>query len=476
VNEIRAKTKHSVFVAAGDLIGASPFLSALFRDELTIESLSRMGLDVSAVGNHEFDKGRDELLRMQNGGCHPVKGCEGPHPFRGARFQYLAASTTDQRTGRPLFPPYLIKEFEGVPVAFIGLTLKGTPDIVVPSGVAGLAFADEADTINALVPQLKARGIGAIVVLIHEGGFPVNDPDQCVIGPIVDIVKKLDKAVDVVVSGHTHRAYICRIDGRLVTSANFYGTHVTRIDIKLDRKTHGIVAAEAKNLLVAIDAYPKDPEQTALIASYDSLARPLASRKVGTVTATLSRAPSTAGESVLGDIIADAQLEATRAAIDGGAMMAFTNPGGVRADIIQKEDGSVTYEDLFACQPFNGSLVTLTLTGVQIKALLEQQWTKPRAVMLYISKGFRYAWDAGRPVGDRVIAEEMTLDGRPIDPIARYRVTVNAFLADGGDGFSVFKEGTERRTGGSDIEALTAYFTTRSPVAPVALDRIRRVN
>ena len=479
VKELRGKSKNSVFVAAGDLIGASPFLSALFRDELTIESLSLMGLDIAAVGNHEFDKGRDELVRMQNGGCHPTKGCQGPHPFLGAKFRYLAASTIDKRTGATLFPPYAIREFGGVPVAFIGLTLKGTPDIVTPAGVAGLAFADEADTINALVPQLRQRGVEAIVVLIHEGGFPAGDYNECpgISGPIVDIVKKLDKAVDLVVSGHTHRAYICSIDGRLVTSADQYGTLVTQIDLKLDPKTRDVVGAKANNLIVRTDTYAKDPEQTALIAAYDVLARPLGERPVGSVSATLSRAPSAAGESVLGDIIADAQLAATRAEKDGGAAIAFTNPGGIRTDLVRKAEGGITYADLFACQPFNNHLVTLTLTGAQIKQLLEQQWlNQPEPIILQVSAGFTYAWDAARPVGDRVPADGIMLNGRPVDPRAAYRVTVNSFLASGGDRFLVLAQGIERRTGGSDHDALADYFAANSPVAPRELGRIRRAN
>src|ERR1700688_3483455 len=220
VRQLREGRKNSIFVAAGDLIGASPFLSAMFHDEPTIESLSMMGLEVASVGNHEFDEGKDELLRMQNGGCHPVDKCQGPHPFPGAKFHYLAASTIEKKTGKTIFPAYQLREFSGIAVAFIGLTLKGTPNIVSPVSVAGLEFRDEADTVNALVPELKARGVEAIVVLIHEGGFPIGDYNECpgISGPIVDIVRKFDRAVDVVISGHTHQAYVCEIDGRLVTS------------------------------------------------------------------------------------------------------------------------------------------------------------------------------------------------------------------------------------------------------------------
>src|SRR5882672_8873289 len=252
VKQLRQGARNTIFVAAGDLIGASPFLSAMFHDEPSIESLSIMGLEVASVGNHEFDEGKVELLRMQNGGCHPTDNCRGPHPFLGARFHYLAASTIETASGKTIFPPYEVREFDGIRVAFIGLTLKGTPNLVSPVSVAGLEFRDEADTVNALVPELKAQGIAAIVVLIHEGGFPAGDSDECpgISGPIVDIVRKFDRAVDVVISGHTHQAYVCAIDGRLVTSGDKYGTIVTTIDLKLDPTTRDVVSAKADNVIV----------------------------------------------------------------------------------------------------------------------------------------------------------------------------------------------------------------------------------
>ena len=267
VRELRDGHKNTIFVAAGDLIGASPFLSAMFHDEPTIEALSMMGLDVASVGNHEFDEGKDELLRMQNGGCHPVDKCQGPHPFQGAKFRYLAASTFEKATGTTVFPAYEIRTFEGIPVAFIGLTLKGTPNIISPESAAGLEFHDEAETVNALVPELKARGVEAIVVLIHEGGVPTGNYNECpgISGPIVDIVKKFDHAVDVVVSGHTHRAYVCEIDGRLVTSGDKYGSIVTAIDIKLDPVSRDVVSARASNNIVRTASYAKNPDQTVLL-------------------------------------------------------------------------------------------------------------------------------------------------------------------------------------------------------------------
>lgn len=478
VKQRREGKKNSIFVAAGDLIGASPFLSALFHDEPTIEALSLMGLEVASVGNHEFDEGTAELTRMQKGGCHPTDGCQGPHPFLGAKFKYLAASTMEKATGKTFFPAYDVREFEGIPVAFIGLTLKGTSLIVNPDGIKTVEFRDEAETVNKLVPEIRARGIEAIVVLIHEGGLPTGDYNDCpsISGAIVEIVKKLDKAVDLVVSGHTHQAYICNIDGRLVTSADKYGTLLTQIDVTLDPTTRDVTSAKAGNTIVRTDL-PKDAEQTKLIAAYDALAKPIASRPAGKITETLSRDQGRTGESALGDIVADAQLAATEAEANGGAVIALTNPGGIRNAIPKSGDGTVTYADVFAAQPFRNLLVTMTLTGAQLKRALEQQFTAPNYPrILQISRGFGFTFDATKPAGERVPIETITLNGTPIDPNATYRVTVNDYLANGGDGFTAFTEGTDRRTGVYDVDALYAYFKANSPIAPHVPERIRRLN
>ncbi|WAC71234.1 metallophosphoesterase [Roseateles sp. SL47] len=317
VQQLKAKNPNHVFVAAGDLVGASPLLSALFHDEPTIQSLGLMGLDLSAVGNHEFDQGLTELLRKQNGGCHPKDGCKGPTPFTGAQYQYLAASTVDTATGKTVLPAYRIKRFEGVPIGFIGLTLKGTPELVSPSGVKGLEFRDEAETVNQLVPELVKQGVQTVVVLIHEGGAPTGGYNECpgISGPIVDIVKKLDPHVGLVVSGHTHRAYNCRIDGRLVTSGDKYGTLVSEIDLTLDRATGRLTEARADNLIVRPET-AKDPRQTALIESYQKLAGPLIERPVGLLAQTLSKEGNDkdrGGGSTVGQAVADSMLAATRA-------------------------------------------------------------------------------------------------------------------------------------------------------------------
>jgi len=315
-------------------------------------------------------------------------------------------------------------------------------------------------------------------VLIHEGGLPTGDYNDCpgISGPIVDIVRKFDKAVDIVVSGHTHQAYICNIDGRLVTSADKYGTLLTEIDVTLDRRTRDIISAKAGNTIVRTEL-PKDATQTKLIADYEVLAKPIASRPAGRITDALLRDPNRAGESVLGDIVADAQLAATADAANGGAVIAITNPGGIRNSIPKNGDGTVTYADVFAAQPFRNLLVTMTLSGMQLKQALEQQWTAPTFPrILQISRGFAYSYDATKPIGERVPIETIMLGGAPIDPKASYRVTVNDYLASGGDGFSVFKDGTDRRTGVYDVDALDTYLKAHNPIRPHVPDRIQRAN
>ncbi len=477
VRQKRDEVKNSVFVAAGDLVGASPLLSALFDDEPTIMALSMMGLAVSAVGNHEFDQGKDELLRKQNGGCRTT-GCKSPRPFYGAGYRYLAASTVDTASGKTLFPAYEVKEVDGVKVGFIGLTLKATPQIVVPSGVKGLEFRDEADTVNALVPELKAKGVNAIVVLIHEGGFPAGSYNECtgISGPIVEIVKKIDPAVKVVISGHTHKAYLCQIDGKLVTSGDKFGSIVTAIDLELDKAKGTIVAAKADNLIVRSDQLPKDPEISALIADFEKVAAPLENRVVGKITEVMARDNAPTGEIPLGSLVADSQLAAMHALEDGGAQIAFMNEGGLRNGLNRNADGSVTYGQIFSVQPFSNNLITVTLTGEQVKLLLEQQWIdQPKPRMLQVSKGFSYAYDLTKPVGERVDPARMTLDGKPLDLKAQYRVVVNGFLADGGDGFKVLKSGIERTTGPMDVDAFEAFLKTNSPASPPPLGRIIKI-
>jgi 5'-nucleotidase len=487
IEQLQAGKRNSLVVSAGDLIGATPLLSAAFHDEPTIEAMNALGLDINAVGNHEFDKGYQELLRMQYGGCHPTDGCRGSDPFLGAGFQFLAANVVYADTGESILPEYTVRTVDGVRVAFIGMTLENTPSIVTPSGVAGLEFKGEAETVNRLVPQLQKRGIEAIVVLVHEGGTPPagSDYDACPAlgGPIVPIVEQMHPAVDAIVTGHTHQAYNCLIDGRPVTSAGHSGRLVTELNLTLDRTSKDVVSIDATNRPVLRETVEKDADQTALITRFKDLIAPIANRVIGSITADITRAANTAGESALGDVIADAQLLATTPPELGGAVVAFMNPGGIRADLTYlsspagEGDGNVTFAEAFTVQPFGNNLITMTLTGAQIETLLEQQFGNPNPTsnrILQVSEGFTYVWSASAPIGQKVDPASITLHGTTIDPAASYRVTVNSFLADGGDNFAVLRSGTSRLGGVVDTQALEDYFTARSPVAPGPQDRIVR--
>ena len=493
VRTLAARNPNHAIVSSGDLIGASPLVSALFLDEPTIEAMNAIGVDFNSVGNHEFDRGVAELKRKQTGGCErfvvSLAPCRAGHRFEGAKFQYLAANVIDRQTGEPIFPAYGIKTFEGVKVGFIGLTLKGTDLIVDPTGIAGVEFRDEATTINARAAELRAQGVGTIVVLIHEGGYTkgrLNDPDcPGLTGDILPILDRLDRSIDVVASAHTHQPYVCTYRDFLVTSAASYGRLVTDIDLDIDRRTGRVLKKSAVNRIVASDAfdeaavqpgYPlldRDPAIAALVGRYVAAVAPFANRKVGSSQGVLSNREDAAGQMPLGAILADADLEATQGA---GARIAFLNPGSVRAPIDNGPDGSVTYGSLFRTQPFGNNLVTMTLTGDQIRALLEQQWlpTRQQAQMLQVSRGFVYAYDPERPMGDRVRADTIRLDGVPVEPSTRYRVTVNSFMASGGDGFGVLLDGRDRVTGVIDVDAAESYFEARSPVVPPASGRIVR--
>jgi 5'-nucleotidase len=481
IQAAEAGADNSIFVSAGDLIGASPLISALFHDEPTIEAMNLIGLDINGVGNHEFDEGPSELMRMQFGGSHPVDGDLDGDPFLGADFEFLAANVINDVTGDTLFPPYTVRNYQGVRVAFIGLTLEGTPTIVTPAGVAGLTFLDEAETVNALVPQLQQNNIESIVVLLHEGGSSNGGQNDCgteLVGPIAEIVPLLDDAVDLVIAGHTNDEFVCEIDGKWVTMADNRGRLFTDIDVTLNRVTKDMTVVAINNVSNLQGGVTPDPTVTALIDKYDTLSAPLANAVIGTITADITRTNNAAGESALGDIIADAQLASTAPAGFGDAVVAFMNPGGIRDDLDfisggPELDGEVTFGEAFSAQPFGNSLVTMTLTGAQIDTLLEQQWVGqsfPR--ILQVSDGFSYSWSASAPDGDRVDPTTIYINGVEVDPGTDYRVTVNSFLADGGDNFAVLPDGTNRLGGEVDLDALVTYFGLNSPVAPGPQDRI----
>ena len=504
VNNLKAQNPNSVVVSAGDLIGASPLISAFFHDEGAIETMNRLGLEFNAVGNHEFDEGRTELLRMQNGGCHPSdpNSCQGatvgtPVPFEGAKFKILSANVVDTTSGKTLLAPYGIKVLSnGLRIGFIGLTLKETPGIVTPSGVAGLTFKDEAATVNALVPQLRARGVEAIVVLIHQGGFQasaqpnfINDCSGALQddanSPIRAIVRNLDNAVDLVVSGHTHTGYNCRLPNRVgrtipVTQASAFGRMLTDIDLTLDNKTGDVLAASANNIIVNRSAAGIVPNATiaSIVDGYRGLVSPLANAIIGTITGPATNIANTAGEMSAGDIIADAQLAATAPAQFGGAVVAFMNAGGVRNPgfVASSYPHDVTYAEAFTVQPFGNTLVTMTLTTQQIKDVLEQQFLgclgQIANRIMQVSSTLHYTYQPVNSCGSKIV--DVTLNNMPIvsngqvlNPTQTYRVTVNNFMATGGDGFAVLTGGTNLLPGISDIDALIPYMANfKAPNPP----------
>ena len=490
LNQLRQGRPHSITVSAGDLTGGSPFTSSLFLDEPTILAMNQLGLELNAVGNHEFDRGADELLRLQRGGCAKYTSrepCAVDRPFPGARFQYLAANVVT-REGSTLFPGTAIKRFGPITIGFIGMTLKETATLVTPSGVAGLTFAEEAAAANALVPQLKAQGADAIVVLVHQGAFTKgdwNDP-TCpgLSGAVLPILDKLDPSIELVVSGHTHWAYRCELPmangrTRLLTSAGRYSTMLADIRLTFNGVTRALESKQAELTVVqgepfqnsrgsaplsnAFPVYPADPAVKAIVDRYKAVASSQAERVVAKLAGVVSETEDADLATRGGELLADAQLAWTRPKERGKAEIAFFNNSGVRGDLIPRDDGTVTYGQLFALQPFGNGIVVMDLTGAQLKRLLEQQFTDPAEPgMLMPSAGFQFTYDVRRPAGDRIV--KMTLNGRAVDPDRVYRVTTNSFLAAGGDGFTVFTEGTNRFDAGLDLDALEAYLKTNPPI------------
>ncbi len=488
-----AENENTLIVSAGDLIGASPLLSALFHDEPTIEAMNRIGLDLNAVGNHEFDEGADELRRMQRGGCHPMDGCQDGTGFGGADFRFLAANVVRESTGRTLFRPYAIKRVQGLKIGFIGMTLEGTPDIVSPAGVAGLDFLDEAETANRYARVLRRRhGVRAVVVLLHQGGVQsepggINDCNGME-GEIVEIVERTTQRVDLFVTGHTHAAYNCEIEGRPVTSASSFGRLFTDIDVTIDRRSRDVVEVSANNEIVTQNVF-RATDLSDLIARYTTIAAPLRDRVIGRIAADITRTNDDSGENPAGNLIADAQFAATSSPGTGAAVAAFMNPGGVRSEFTFAQsgtegDGNVTYGEAFTVQPFGNSLVTLTLTGAQLLEMLKQQWCGQdfaRVLLPSVAVSYSYSSSAaaalvGQPCGGAANpVSNLTVGGVAVDPAASYRITVNSFLAEGGDRFTVLAEGTDRLGGAVDTDALEAYIApslTGAPVAPPALDRV----
>lgn len=500
LRQARKGEKYSVTAAGGDMVGASPLISGLFHDEPTIEALNELDLDVTSVGNHEFDEGAKELGRLQKGGCHPKDGCYTDKRFKGADFPYLAANVLDEKTKKPVLKPYWVWKKKDVKIGFIGVTLEGTPDIVSAEGVKGLSFKDEVETINKYAKELQKKGVKSIVALIHEGGFPAStsynyDCDSPgagdgISGPIVDIAKNVTPQVDALVTGHTHNAYVCSVDDpagkpRMVTSAASFGRLYTDTTLTYDRRTGDIArtAVKSANRVVTRDV-PKAPDMTRLISKWNTLAAPIGNRAIGYVSGDIT---NTGTESPLGDLIADAQL-AHGKQLDPETDLALMNPGGIRAPLTYaakagEGDGVVTYAEGFTVQPFANTVNLQDFTGAQLIQVLKEQVTGPNAAapkVLQVSSGLTYTLDLTKSGADRVVTDSVKLDGKAIDPAATYRVATNSFLAGGGDGFPTLGQGTNDVVGLDDLAALEQYLTANSSAsnlpAPPKADRITIVN
>jgi 5'-nucleotidase len=493
---LRQTNPNTIVVSAGDNIGASPLLSSLSHDEATIEALNLAGLDVSAVGNHELDEGWWELLRVQRGGCHPVDGCLAGTPFKGATFSYISANITLNpaqadpgmlaRAGlqgsepRRLMPPYIIRDVSGVRVGIIGLTLREAPTIIIPGSVRGLTFGDEAAAANEAASELRKQGVRAIVVVMHEGGdqqgrnFNGCDRPSRDLG---DLPTRMSDDIDVIVSGHSHQAYNCSIDGKIVTSAGSSGRLVTDIDLRIRRSDGEVVAKLARNVIVTRDV-PKDPAQTALIARYSPIAEKVGGRVIGTITGSLTRTADGAGESSLGRVVADAMHDGAREARIGDVDVALWNAGGLRADLAVPagaESAPVTYAQLFSVLPFANELIVKSLKGEGLLRVLEEQFGAARTRILPVSSSLTYVYDPSRPRGQRIDRTSVRIDGAPLVPDRTYRVATSNFLWGGGDDVSALSSGTDPVTVGVDVEIAAAYFSRRSPIRSDLPSRVRQI-
>lgn len=500
LRQAREGNKYSITAAGGDMVGASPLISGLFHDEPSIEALNKLDLDVTSVGNHEFDEGAKELARLQKGGCHPTAGCYTDEEFEGADFPYLAANVLDEKTGKPILKPYWVWQKKDVKVGFIGVTLEDTPGVVSADGVKGLKFKDEVETINKYAKVLQRQGVKSIVALIHEGGLPASGSynyncdspgaGDGISGPIVDIAKNITPQVDALVTGHTHAAYVCTVPDpsgkpRMVTSAASFGRLYTDTTLTYDRFTGDIARTSVKSANhVVTRTVAKAPDMTELISKWNTLAAPIGNRAIGYISADI---PNTGTESPVGDLIADAQL-AHGKELDPETDLALMNPGGVRAPLTyaakgSEGDGVVTYAEGFTVQPFSNTVNLQDFTGAQLIQVLKEQVSGTNAAspkVLQPSAGLTYTLDLTKSGADRVVTDSIKLNGEAINLTATYRVATNSFLAGGGDGFPTLGQGTNDLVGSDDLTALEKYLTANSsaanPIAPPAANRITVVN
>jgi 5'-nucleotidase len=504
--------KNTLKVAQGDLIGASPLISAAYHDEPSVEFLGKVGVTASAVGNHEFDEGYTELKRIMNGGCHPVDGCSPAGEWKGAQYSYLGANVLLKRPnssaekealdalggghtgqlskllkgyGIPALPPVAIRWMNGVPIGFIGVVTKTTPTIVTSEGIKDLEFIDEVKAANVASKLLQIVGVKAQVVLVHEGDQVTagQSPDACAAQPGAGnrIATQVDAEVDMVLSGHSHQAYLCKVTDpkggtRLYSQGGSFGRVITKVDFQVDVKTRDVVRSSvvADNQIVTRTVTP-DKDISDFVTLWKDRVASVANKPIGRITADITNSAPTSGsgESPLGNLIADGQLAATRTG--GNAQIALMNPGGVRAPLTYagspalEGDGVVTYGEAFTVQPFNNLMQAVTLTGAQLKTVLEQQFTggpnnQAFTKILQPSSNFTYTYSTSAPWGSKI--SNMKIDGVAVTDTQSIRVAANNFLVGGGDAFLAFQGGTDLWSGPLDIDAFAAYFAANTVIAP----------
>jgi 5'-nucleotidase len=456
-----AQVKDTLLVSNGDAVGASAPVSALYQDEPTLNILNKLHFDVGTLGNHEFDHGVNEMLRQIYGGKNPSTG----EYFKGLNFPYVCANVIDKKTNKPLLPPYMIKKVHGVNIGFIGVVTTETPSITMPSNVKDVQFTDETDAINKYAKELKKKGVKTIIVLAHDPGNSDFDGKNAN-GRVVDMAKNVDPSVDVIFGGHNHAYLNTRVNGKLVVQAYSYGTAFADVHLWIDPKTKDVVRDNAEIVTTYQDAITPDPEIKSMIDADEAKVAPLINQVVGTTTTALTGNQNESGESNLGDFITDAQRSVT------STQIAITNPGGIRADI---NSGDITWGELYTVQPFNNTMITMNLTGDQIRKALNQQWRADGSSKMLQISGMKYAWDSTK--GDDKIVSLTLEDGTPIVPDQTYTVAMNNFLASGGDGFTEFANGTNQVNGPVDLDALVDYVKKQTgPITMGIANRIQKVN
>ncbi|MDC3415217.1 bifunctional metallophosphatase/5'-nucleotidase [Terrihalobacillus insolitus] len=457
INEKEKENKNTLLVHAGDMVGASSPTSSLLQDEPTVEIMDEMGFDIGTLGNHEFDEGVEELKRLIDGGSHDVTG-----DFAGASFPYIAANVVDKTTGETILPPYAIERVNGMQIGFVGIITQQAKNAIIPSAIEDVRFTDETEAINKAVAELKEKGVKAIVVLAHDPVDSDKDGSNAS-GEAVEIANSVDDEVDIIIGGHSHRYANTTVDNKLLVQSYSYGTAFSDIDLVIDPKTKDIVEKSAEIITTYHDGITPDPTVKQMVEQYQEEVGPLIDRVVGEAAEPITGNTDKSGESALGNLIADSQRQAM------GTDFAFMNPGGIRADL---DAGDITWGELFTIQPFGNTLVEMTFTGKQIKEVLEQQFYEGGNTILQIS-GLRYTWDPDAPIGDKV--RNLTdQEGIAIQSNKEYTVTVNNFLASGGDGFTKFTEGTNEVIGPVDLDAIVTYIEQQP--TPIAAPNTNRIN